>query len=101
MKTEMHTLYIAVRRSTGGYQWEDLDASFTKQEDGECFYYGHVTEVQVAVPVMTTEEIDKLMAGAELESLHKERDRINAETFNKIAKIDRRIGELTALEDKS
>ncbi|CAH9015697.1 coil containing protein [Vibrio phage 137E35-1] len=101
MKTEMKTLHLAIRRSTGLYAWQELDASFEKQEDGEHFYYGHIAEVQVSVPVMTDEEIDKLMAGAELEALKKERERVNAETFRKIAHIDRRIGELTALEDKA
>ncbi|AUR90867.1 coil containing protein [Vibrio phage 1.151.O._10N.222.46.B1] len=101
MKTEMQTLYLAIRKSTSGYCSQDLVAEFKKPEDGEYFYYGHIGEVQISVPVMTQEEIDKVMAGAELDALHKERERLNAETFRKIAHIDRRIGELAALENKT
>lgn len=102
MKTEMKTLYLAIQRSVGcSYLTQSLVAEFKKPTDNKYFYYGHISEVEIAVPVMTDEEIEKVMAGAELEALHAERERLNAETFRKIANIDRRIGELTALEDKT
>ncbi|CAL9962723.1 hypothetical protein VPH219E481_0072 [Vibrio phage 219E48-1] len=98
MKTEMKKFHMAIRRSGHGGQWLVVEES--KPENGDYFFYGHLGEVEIAVPVMTDEEIDKVMAGAELESLHKQREELQAKTHRQLMQIDERIGQLSAIENK-
>ncbi len=98
MKTEMQTFHLAIRRSNHG--WQGLVVESVKPENCDYFFYGHLGEVEIAVPVMNDEEIDKLMAGAELEALNKQRETLQAETHRKLMQIDERIGLLTAIENK-
>ena len=98
MKTEMKTFHMAVRKVS--YSKTDIVIESRKPEGDEYFLYGYLGTIEIAIPVMTDEEIDKLMAGAELECLHAQREKVQAETHRKLMQIDERIGQLTAIEDK-
>lgn len=101
MKTEMKTAYVALRGYPGAASLDpDFDISFNKQKSDKYLCYAHLMKVEVAVPVLTKEEKQDLMSGAELEALQKMKEEIQAETHRKLMQIDERIGQLQALENK-
>lgn len=104
IKTEMKTAYISIQQMIMGGRpcstGPSLHISFAKQESNDCFIHAHLSEVQVAVPVLEESEVEKLLAGAHLEALYDAKEKIQAETQRKLMGIDDLIGQLLAIENK-
>lgn len=101
MKTEMKTAYVSLRGFVGFCTIEpEFDISFKKQESDSHLCHASLLEVEIAVPVLTKKEKHDLMNGAEIESLQKMKETLQAETHRKLMQIDERIGQLQALENK-
>lgn len=103
MKTELTKVYMQLRAFNGGGIWQpepEIELNLNKKESNDTFCYGDVTEIEVALPVLTPEEKGEIMQGAELESLIAMKERLQAEMHNKLMQINERIGELQSLEYK-
>lgn len=104
MKTEMEmvTAHVYLRSwvFNGRVEKPKLVFETEEQENGDSFVYKKICESQVAIPKLSEVEIEKLMAGAELDALYEAKERLQAETHRKMMGIDNRIGELLALENK-
>ncbi len=104
MKTEMEmvTAHIYLRSWVykGAMDKPELVIETEEQEGGECYIYKKVCESQVAMPKLSQDDIDKLMAGAELAALHAAKEKLQADTHRKLQAYDERIGQLTAIENK-
>lgn len=104
IKTEMKTAYISIHQMLiGGRPCSIapyLCISFEKKLNSESGINAHLSEVQVAVPVLEESEIEKLLAGAHLEALYDAREKLQAETQRKLMGIDDLIGQLLAIENK-
>lgn len=98
MKTESKTAYVAVERT--GYSADKLIVSFDKPKSCEYWSRALVSEVVVTVPVLTQDDMDKLLAGEELNSLHAAKEKLEAETYARMKVITDRIAELQCIEFK-
>ena len=83
------------------YCQDEITVSFDKPQSNEHWCSALISEVMVVVPVITDEDKDKLLAGAELESLYAAKKKLETATFNKMQAINNRIGELQCIEFKS
>lgn len=99
MKTEMKVAYIGIRRRR--YCQDEMTVSFDKPQSNEHWCSALISEVMVVVPVITDEDKDKLLAGAELESLYAAKEKLQTATFNQMQAINNRIGELQCIEFKA
>ncbi len=97
---EMVTAHIYLRSwiYKGAMDKPELVIKTEEKEDDECYMYKKVCESQVAMPKLSQDDIDKLMAGSELAALHAAKEKLQADTHRKLMQIDERIGQLTAIE---
>lgn len=104
MKTEMEMVpvhvYLCSWILNGRIHKPELAVEFEEKESDGDFIYKKVCESKLAIPKLSQEDIEKLMAGAELEALQEAKVRLQAETHRKLMQIDERIGQLQALENK-
>ncbi|CAL9974161.1 hypothetical protein VPHD273_0069 [Vibrio phage D273] len=106
MKTEMEMEMVTAHIYLRSWVWNnrlqspELVIYFQEQEDSDSFIFKKLCEAQVAMPKLSQDDIDKLMAGAELDALHAAKEKLKADTHRQLMQIDERIGQLTAIEDK-
>lgn len=102
MKTEMKKVYVYAQYKRGEVSIEvssdENDASFSYELTNT--YRKPITELEIAVPSLSEDELNKILAGAMLESLIKQKEELQAENHRKLMQIDEKIGQLQALECK-
>lgn len=102
MANTMTKVYVQLRKCNGfGNSDPAIELNLEKSESNDTFAYGDICEIEVALPILTDEDKEKIMCGAELDSLIKMKERLNAETHRKLMQINDRIEQLQAIEDKS
>lgn len=102
MKTEMKTAYIhlSAYSLSCGLHNPTIEVSFNKPESRNDFIKKELSTIEIAVPVLTLDEMGELLNGAEIEVLQARKKTLQAETDRQLMMIDERIGKLTALENK-
>ena len=103
MKTEMKTVYVYAKYQRGNVS---LEVSSDESDSTYCYDYldivsKPITTMEIAVPSLSEDELNKILSGAMLESLLAEKEKLQAETHRKLMQIDEKIGQLQALENKN
>lgn len=103
MKTELKTVYVFLKSKFDGKKTVEVTSdNFTK--DYCCSITGTISvplcEMEVEVPVISDDEANKIMAGAMLETLIAEREKMRAEHQVKMNRITQQIEDLQSIEYK-
>lgn len=102
MKTQMKKVFVYVRESNGQRSVEvssnEFDASYCS--DITNTVSAKVSEIEIAVPEVSEEDMAKILAGSLLETLIKQREEYQAEAMAKLKRMDDRIAEFKAIEHK-
>ncbi|WVH05538.1 hypothetical protein KKJFFJLC_00039 [Vibrio phage vB_VpaS_PGB] len=102
MKTEMKTAYIYAAKWCFGFSSDkaELEVSFDELHSSKDRIRHLISEVKVPVPTLSQDDLEKILNGAEIEALQKQKEDLQAKTFAALSQLDQRIGELQALEFK-
>ena len=96
----MKTVYVWFRQWIGGMNFAggELIVTFDKPNDSTEKVHALVCEAQIAIPEMSEDDIEQLLAGAEIEAIHAAKEELQAKTYLKMQAFDDRLSQLTAIE---
>lgn len=102
MTTELKKVFVYVRDCDGKTSVEVSSSQFdsTYCSDITRTVSAPLCEMEVEVPAISSEEAQKVLSGALLESLIEEREKVRAETHRRLTQLDQRIADLQCLEFK-
>ena len=103
MKTEKRRAYIIASKFLSGVSdnhTPEIDITLTPPKDTPSFARALIQEIQVEIPILTDEEMNIVLRGAELETLVNARDLMRAEFQEQLASIEDRISKLKCIESK-
>lgn len=102
MKTETKTAKVYLRKWIfGNYSGDskvEFELSLTEQESTEHFTYKYLCDVEVVIPTLSESDMNKIIHGAELESMIAQKEEFQAKTSATIAQMERRIKEMQCIE---
>lgn len=103
MKTQMQKVYVYVEHRDGKNTVKVSSDEYHTTHSIECLNLvcAPITEMEVAVPVFTDDELNKIVHGSLLEQLIAERENVKREMMEKLNRIESKISDLQCLDFKA
>jgi hypothetical protein len=102
MKTEKKTAIIFAKAQSGEISIEVTTDKFTASYCSSITntVSAPISEIEIDVPVLSSDEVNKVLTGSMLSSLIEEREKVKLEMVETMRKLDQRIADLQCLEFK-
>lgn len=102
MKTEMKKVWIYAEHQDGKNKVGVTSCEYQAKSSIECINLvrAPIMQIEIAVPVFSDSELNKVVHGSLLEQLIEERDKVKLEMSMKLERLNSKISDLQCLDFK-